>query len=189
MRSPFHFGRTAVRIVTQPVNSLIITDIRLNGISRTALAEFARQAARAAKLRGEFSVLLTSSDEVRRLNREFRRKDKPTDVLSFPSEADGLAGDIAICVEIAREQASQHGHSLATELRILILHGILHLAGHDHETDDGEMAALESKLRTKLGLSHGLIERAQHNTMKPASGKAAKKTPARKQSAPRKRIR
>lgn len=94
------------------------------------------------------------------LNRRYRHKNKPTDVLSFPSGVPGVAGDIAISLEIADANAAEIGHSLATEVKVLILHGLLHLAGYDHETDTGEMLAREALLRRRLKLPVGLIERA-----------------------------
>ncbi|HEX5235571.1 MAG TPA: rRNA maturation RNase YbeY [Silvibacterium sp.] len=118
----------------------------------------------AAGLKGSVSVLLTGDDEIQRLNRQFRGKNKPTDVLSFPaanlSDRTRLAGDLAISVETAAHEAEQRGHSLDTELRVLLLHGVLHLAGFDHETDTGQMARKENLLRKKLGLEYGLIARA-----------------------------
>jgi probable rRNA maturation factor len=118
----------------------------------------------AAELRGTVSVLLTGDEEIRRLNREFRHKDKATDVLSFPAaEAAGrarLAGDVAISVETAAREAERREHPLALELKILLLHGVLHLAGWDHEADSGEMARKEETLRRHLGLAQGLIGRA-----------------------------
>jgi len=116
-----------------------------------------------AQVRGSVSALLTGDTEVRRLNREFRGKDKATDVLSFPG-GDGMgrvriAGDLAISVETAAREAQQRGHTLDLELRVLLLHGVLHLSGYDHETDSGEMARKEDLLRKKLGLSQGLIAR------------------------------
>ena len=125
-----------------------------------SLERFAASAQRAVRLRGEVAILITSSASIRRLNRDFRGKDKPTDVLSFPANAKGLAGDIAISSQIASRQAKTFGHTLATELKVLILHGMIHLAGHDHESDDGEMAALETRLRAKLKLPQSLIERS-----------------------------
>jgi probable rRNA maturation factor len=128
------------------------------------LSDFLESAAAAAKLRGEVSVLLTSDKHIRRLNRKFRRKDKPTDVLSFPAlEIPGdrsLAGDLAISVETAARQAKDLGHTLALEVQILMLHGLLHLAGYDHEQDSGQMARRENSLRRRLGLAQGLIERS-----------------------------
>jgi probable rRNA maturation factor len=126
------------------------------------LARFLREAQAAVKLRGQVTVLLTTDVAIRRLNRQFRGKNKTTDVLSFPAFAPGLmkiAGDLAISVNTARRQAEERGHSVAAEIKVLMLHGLLHLAGYDHETDEGEMARREQKLRAKLHLSRGLIER------------------------------
>ncbi len=128
-------------------------------IRQRALALFTTKARRAVGLRGELDVRITSNAEMRELNRRFRRKNKSTDVLSFPADTPGLAGDIAISAEIAADNATRLGHSLETELKILILHGLLHLAGYDHETDKGEMATQESRLRERLNLPGGLIER------------------------------
>lgn len=104
--------------------------------------------------------LITTDDELRRLNREFRGKDAPTDVLSFPARAgaDEL-GEIAISWDRATEQAREIGHGVSDEVRVLMLHGVLHLLGMDHETDQGEMRRAESRWRKKLGLPQGLIER------------------------------
>jgi probable rRNA maturation factor len=128
--------------------------------SAQALSRFANQAQRVLALRGDVNICITSSSEMRSLNRRFRRKNKATDVLSFPSQTPGVAGDIAISLEIASGNAAELGHDLATEVKILILHGMLHLAGYDHEIDDGEMQAREASLRQKFGLPIGLIERA-----------------------------
>ncbi len=100
---------------------------------------------------------------MRRLNRTFRKKNKATDVLSFPAppEAEGMTGDLAISLDTAARQAAEQGHTLRDEVRILLLHGLLHLAGEDHESDSGEMAARESELRGRLKLRSGLIERTQ----------------------------
>jgi len=133
-----------------------------------ALEGFAARAQRRVGLRGEVAILITTSAQLRRLNRDFRGKDHPTDVLSFPSEAQGMAGDIAISRPIARRQAKALGHSLAIELKVLILHGMLHLAGHDHEHDRGEMAKLEARLRARFGLAHGLIERSKRSVEAPS---------------------
>jgi probable rRNA maturation factor len=108
-------------------------------------------------------VLLTSSAEMKSLNRRFRGKDKPTDVLSFPAEPGAqkqFAGDIAISAEIASQNARALGHSPADEVKILVLHGVLHLRGYDHECDNRQMARREKQLRAKLHLPIGLIERA-----------------------------
>ena len=106
------------------------------------------------------TVAIVSDARVRALNRKFRRKDAPTDVLSFPFEEPGYLGDVVISSGVAARQARAAGHSLATELRVLALHGLLHLLGYDHERDDGQMARLERRLRRVGGLREGLIERA-----------------------------
>ena len=96
------------------------------------------------------------------LNRRFRGQDKPTDVLSFPAEPDvrkQFAGEIAISAEIATKNARELGHLPADEIKILVLHGVLHLCGYDHECDNGRMATREKRLREKLHLPLGLIER------------------------------
>jgi probable rRNA maturation factor len=117
---------------------------------------------------GIVSIAIVSDARVRSLNREYRGVDSATDVLSFPSNDDSTdvvhpdesLGDIVIAAGVARRQAAAAGHAVAIELRVLALHGLLHLAGHDHETDGGAMAALERKLRRQGGLIEGLIERA-----------------------------
>jgi probable rRNA maturation factor len=141
---------------------LVILRKRVAGLSDASLARFVARASRAVKLRGAVNVVVTSSYELRALNRRFRGKDQPTDVLSFAPDPDfvsGLAGDIAISAEIAKQNARRLGHSAAREIKILVLHGVLHLAGYDHESDHGMMAGKEAKLRQSLGLPVGLIER------------------------------
>ncbi len=130
---------------------------------RRELARFLRRAIEATGLAGEVSVLLTSDEAIRALNRKYRRKDKATDVLSFPAAevAEGVAGDLAISLETALMQAEERGHTLEMEIKILLLHGLLHLAGYDHETDNGAMHRKEARLRRELGLKAGLIERVQ----------------------------
>jgi probable rRNA maturation factor len=97
------------------------------------------------------TVAFVSDKKIRELNRQFRRIDKPTDVLSFPSDsADGDLGDISISIQTAARQARQNGLTLNGEIAQLLLHGLLHLSGYDHETDNGEMNRLELKLRKKL---------------------------------------
>ena len=148
---------------------VVILEKRIRGASAATLARFAGRAQRAAGLRGRVSILVTGSAELRRLNRRYRRKDKATDVLSFP--ADGvratrphlqMAGDIAISAEVAAENARRWGHSAAAEVKILILHGLLHLAGLDHDDarDRGQMASREETLRRRLGLPGSLIGRS-----------------------------
>ena len=126
-------------------------------LKRGALrAFFAGMVKRVARGR-EIACLITDDRELRRLNRQFRGVNYATDVLSFPSET---GGEIAISVDRAASQAAEHGHSIDEELRILMLHGALHLTGLDHETDAGEMAVAEMRWRKRLGLRCGLIERA-----------------------------
>jgi probable rRNA maturation factor len=113
-----------------------------------------------AAARGAVSVAIVSDARIRQLNRDFRGQDVTTDVLSFPSAESGHLGDVAIARGAATRQAARAGHPLSTELRVLALHGLLHLLGYDHEQDDGQMARLEQRLRRKGGLVEGLIERA-----------------------------
>ena len=150
---------------------MIILRSQVAGSSAGALERFARRALRAVGLRGEVDVLVTGNAEVRRLNRRFRGQDEATDVLSFPA-ADGDAGDIAISAPVAVANARRLGHSVADELKILILHGLLHLAGYDREHDRGEMARREARLRQALGLPASLLERGH--------GAALRAQPARK---------
>jgi probable rRNA maturation factor len=141
---------------------LVILRKPVVGLSDTALAQFVARASRASRLKGTVNVLVTGSSELRSLNRRFRAKDQPTDVLSFPPAVglvNGLAGDIAISADIAKQNARRLGHSAADEIKILALHGVLHLVGYDHEHDDGAMARREAGLRRSLGLPDGLIER------------------------------
>ncbi|MBM3820786.1 MAG: rRNA maturation RNase YbeY [Acidimicrobiia bacterium] len=114
-----------------------------------------------ARARGDVTIAIVPDQRVRLLNRQYRRTDAPTDVLSFPAAERGNLGDIVIAAGVARRQAADAGHSLRTELRVLALHGLLHLLGYDHEHDDGRMARLEARLRRRGGLREGLIERAR----------------------------
>ena len=132
--------------------------------STRTLGRYLAQTQDAVALSGQVTVLLTTDTTIRDLNRRFRGKDEATDVLSFSAtnllqSRKKIAGDVAISVETARRQAAEQGHALGVELRVLILHGLLHLAGFDHETDEGRMQRRERQLRAKLGLPHGLIER------------------------------
>ncbi len=132
-------------------------------LSKSALSRFLNRARALIPIPSPVEVLLTSDFELQRLNRTFRRKNKPTDILSFPAPAEishEHAGDLAISLDTAARQAADHGHTLATELRILLLHGLLHLAGEDHETDSGQMATREQALRKELRLPFSLTERA-----------------------------
>jgi len=125
-------------------------------LDRIALEAFAEQLHSAIAPRLNFHCLIATDAELRRLNLQFRGKDYATDVLSFPE-----SNDIAVSWQRARDQAAEWGHSLPDELRVLILHGVLHLLGLDHETDRGEMAEAESEWRDKLGLPNSLIARSQ----------------------------
>jgi probable rRNA maturation factor len=130
--------------------------------SARTLTRFLTLAQKTTRLSGQVTVLLTTDAAIRKLNRQFRGKNKATDVLSFPAEgvgAEEIAGDLAVSVPTALRQAIEQNHSLSTEIRVLILHGLLHLAGHDHEADTGQMARKERLLRARLGLPQGLIER------------------------------
>jgi probable rRNA maturation factor len=136
-----------------------------------------------ARASGVVSVALVSDARVRALNRSYRRKDYATDVLSFPAigstprrmssapsllAVDRFLGDIVIARGVARRQAREAGHSERTEIRVLALHGLLHLLGYDHERDEGRMLRAERRLRRKGGLREGLIERlAQDRPVRP----------------------
>lgn len=149
---------------------LVILQKPVVGLATLALMRFIARARRAAGLRGTVNVLLTSNAEMRSLNRRFRGQDKPTDVLSFPaapSANNEFAGDIAISAEIASQNARDLGHAPGVEVKILTLHGILHLRGYDHERDHGQMARREQKLRRELHLPVGLIERAETSAAAP----------------------
>ena len=113
-----------------------------------------------ARARGAVTVAIVPDSQVRALNRRYRRKDAPTDVLSFPAGEPGHLGDVVIGYGVARRQAAEAGHPMATELRVLALHGLLHLLGYDHEEDQGQMSRIERRLRRLGGLREGLIERS-----------------------------
>lgn len=119
-----------------------------------------------ARARGAVSVALLSDARMRALNRRYRGVDRATDVLSFradstPGPCDQPLGDILIARGVAARQAAWAGHSTATELRVLALHGLLHLLGYDHHADKGRMLAIERRLRRQGGLREGLIERGR----------------------------
>lgn len=165
---------------------MVIFDKKVAGLSENALNRFVLRACRATGLPGRVNVLVTGSAAMRLLNLRFREKNKPTDVLSFPSESKsyktgkpaGLAGEIAISADIARQNAARLGHSAALEIKVLALHGILHLAGFDHERDNGEMAQKEAHLRKLLRLPTTLIERSGSAARErsPRVRKASKRT-------------
>lgn len=155
---------------------MVIFQRKVAGLSEASLSRFLLRARRVLRLRGSVNLLVTGSGEMRSLNSRFRGKDKPTDVLSFPGDsAQGVrfAGEIAISAEIAARNASRLGHSTALEIKVLALHGVLHLAGFDHERDNGRMARKEAQLRQQLRLPRTLIERSQ--TSGQASGSSRRK--------------
>lgn len=161
---------------------VLITDERGRPLAARGLAAWLRRVA-PARARGVVSVAVVSDERVRELNRTYRRKDYATDVLSFPntspsqgtrgarpaffavssapSVVERFLGDIVIARGVARRQAQEARHSEQTELRVLALHGLLHLLGYDHERDNGQMMRLERQLRRQGGLCEGLIERAR----------------------------
>lgn len=152
--------------------TMVIFDPPISGASSRSvnaaqLQRFARRAQKLAEVQGDVDILIATNKRLRDLNRRFRRKDKPTDVLSFPRPS---GGDIAISAQIALDNAQRYGHSLANELKILVLHGMLHLAGYDHESDNGRMARVESRLHSQLKLPASLIDRA-HSSGTPTKAK------------------
>lgn len=149
-------------------------------LRRAPIERFARKLQKELAKGRPFHTLISGDAELRRLNRDFRAKDYPTDVLSFPTEprplpteprpfpteprpsgSGAFLGDIAISLGRARAQAREFGHPIEREVQILMLHGVLHLCGQDHETDTGAMARAEKRWRAKLGLPIGLIERVR----------------------------
>jgi probable rRNA maturation factor len=129
---------------------------------RRTVERFARRLQKEVAGGRPFDCLLTGDTELRRLNREFRGLDYATDVLSFPAAPPAAhLGDLAISFQRARAQARQFGHDTEHEVAILMLHGLLHLLGMDHETDGGLMARAEKRWRKRLDLAPGLIERVQ----------------------------
>jgi probable rRNA maturation factor len=161
--------------------------IPIPALSASGLMRFLNRARQAVDLPGEVEVLLTGDAELKRLNRSFRNKNKATDVLSFPAPppfkgqpAPHHAGDLAISLETAARQAAAYGHTLRDEVRILLLHGLLHLSGLDHETDNGQMATREATLRRELRLPNTLIERTQSSSTKTAAKPKTKKPAIKK---------
>lgn len=122
---------------------------------RTFLAQLASDLADGK----QFAVVVSSDAALRRANRSFRNISRATDVLSFPDGEDGHLGDLLISAARAARQASENGHSVEEEIQTLALHGMLHLNGYDHETDNGTMKGVEERLRRKYGLPVGLIAR------------------------------
>ncbi len=145
---------------------VVVTDGRGRPVRDGGLGRWLESVAPAAA-RGDVAVALVGDAHVRALNLRYRRKDRPTDVLSFPADAfpqsNAPLGDIVIATGVAKRQAREAGHSEQTELRVLALHGLLHLLGYDHEAEGaaGRMARVEARLRRKGGLHAGLIERSR----------------------------
>ena len=154
---------------------MIILEKKAAGLSAEALGRFVLRARRAVGLPGNLNVLVTGNAKMRSLNLRFRKKNKATDVLSFPSAPrnhtgkQASTGEIAISADIARRNAAAFCHSVTVEVKILALHGILHLAGFDHERDNGLMARNEATLRRKLGLPSSLTERGQPRRPEPGN--------------------
>jgi probable rRNA maturation factor len=162
---------------------MVIFETPVNSVSAAQVQRFARRAQTLAKVKGEVDILISGNTRLQDLNRRFRHKNKPTDVLSFPRPT---GGDIAISAEIARANAHRYGHGLAEELKILVLHGMLHLAGYDHEQDNGRMARAEARLRSQLKLPASLIDRA-HSVAQGAKNPRKPPTSRRKTSSARRR--
>ncbi|HEU0004600.1 MAG TPA: rRNA maturation RNase YbeY [Terriglobia bacterium] len=137
---------------------VILNRQRRHRVSVSRLQQFVNLLSHRLRLDSQtFTIVLVSDQAIRRLNRDFRNQDKPTDVLSFPTEPEALShldkpglGDMIISVETARRQAFARHHSLERELCVLITHGLLHLLGYDHEVDRGEMRRKELKLQREL---------------------------------------
>lgn len=169
-------GTTGPRAASR--ESLMIYEHAPRSLRRRELNAFAETVCEIVAGGRRFCCLLTSDEALRRMNLQFRAIDAPTDVLSFPlSSPGGALGDIAISVDRAREQAAAYGHDLMSELRVLLLHGVLHLLGHDHSSDGGKMRRLEARWRRQLRLPAGVIERVtrqkparQRNSRAPAAG-------------------
>jgi probable rRNA maturation factor len=149
--------------------SSILYRIPARALRRRELLEFALRLEVDVAGGRPFCCLVTGDDELRNLNRQFRKKDDATDVLSFPSGAADHLGEIAISFDRARMQAADFGHSIEDEVRVLMLHGVLHLVGMNHERDNGEMRRVEQRWRRRLGLPSGLIERAGGAGLHPAA--------------------
>jgi probable rRNA maturation factor len=138
-----------------------VTDGRGRPVRAAGLAKWLESVA-PARASGEVGIALVNDATIHDLNRRYRRKDQATDVLAFPSDDDAQLGDIVIATGVAKRQALEAGHAYSVELRVLALHGFLHLLGYDHHhpADGGLMSRVEARLRRRGGLGAGLIERA-----------------------------
>lgn len=155
----------------------LIVSVTGRGLTAATCTNLSRWLERAApaSARGVVDVAVLTDAAVRRLNASYRGVDRATDVLSFPAETPAagasrpvgarVLGDIAIAAGVARRQAVEHGHGVTAELRILALHGLLHLLGYDHERDGGQMRRLEERLRRRAGLPRGLIARVAESSI------------------------
>ena len=155
---------------------VVVTDERGRPLELGSLARWLVRVA-PARARGRVGVALVSDATLRALNRRYRGRDYATDVLSFPDagadksrgrvgSALPFLGDIVIARGVVRRQARAVGHARDTELRVLALHGLLHLLGYDHERDDGAMSRVEERLRRKGGLREGLTARGRRGALK-----------------------
>src|SRR5579872_1328118 len=132
---------------------MILNRQRTDRVARPPLEAFLARVREQLRLNGaEITIALVSDPAIARMNETYRHKKGPTDVLSFPADERDSLGDIAISPATARRNAKKFGRTLPSELQILILHGVLHLLGYDHETDNGQMTRIENRLRRKLGL-------------------------------------
>jgi len=157
--------------------AVAVTDARGRPLGLRPLAAWLRRVA-PSRARGAVTIALVSDERIRALNRKYRHKDSATDVLSFAPSAPNPQspipnplGDIVIARGVARRQARDAGHDEATELKLLALHGLLHLLGYDHERDGGRMRRVEQRLRRRGGLREGLIERSRARA-RPAARRA-----------------
>ncbi|MFN7934027.1 MAG: rRNA maturation RNase YbeY [Bryobacteraceae bacterium] len=144
-----------------PEGSSVLFSRCPRGLDRKRVRAFHHRLVTEVTLGVPFTCLLSNDAELQRLNLQFLNHDYPTDVLSFPSGQAFHLGDLAISVDRAKQQAAEFGHSLEEEIEILMLHGVLHLLGMDHEADRGAMARKETAWRKKLGLASSLIARTR----------------------------
>jgi probable rRNA maturation factor len=154
---------------TSPVTVLfraLPPELKFSPEEKHTLRAFARTLSGLVASGRPFTCVISNDVELRRLNENFLAHDYPTDVLSFPShDIAGDLGDMAISAERAQAQALEFGHDCVDEIRILMLHGLLHLSGMDHEKDRGAMAKAEQKWREELGLPVTLIARGRHSRL------------------------
>ncbi len=165
---------------------LVRAEHREGAYAARLLRRFGRQYLDALNLHGELSVTIVSDRAIRTINRKWRRKDKPTDVLSFPQDSafagHALLGDVIISLDTARRQATEQGHGLVDELARLLAHGLLHLLGYDHEREDDarRMAAAETSLLGRAGLVADALAPAAITRRTPARRSRSARVPVRK---------